>query len=92
MPSPGLKHATRHYLLRFWSSIVEMSGGQPVTGSSAPLEPQATESYLKPPDEFDEFDDHRSVQQSRRGNVEFEPTRDRGMLRHGKSTVIYNFL
>ena len=86
MPSPGLKHATRHYLLRFWSSLVEMSGGQPVTGSSAPLsEPQATESYLRPPDEFDEYDHHQTDTQ-RRGNLEFIG-RDRGMLRHGKLTI-----
>jgi len=54
-----------------------------VTGSSAPLsEPQPTESYLRPPDEFDEFDLHQQLHEHRRS--EHPSSRDRGMLRHGK--------
>ena len=84
MPSPGLKHATRHYLLRIWSSVVEMSGGHPVTGSSAPLsEQQGTETYLRPPDEFEEYDRQPEPRRPQTGGGEFTG-RDRGMLRHGE--------
>ena len=87
MPSPGLKHATRHYLLRIWSFVVEMSGGHPLTSQTSMSEQQGTESYLRPPDEFEEYDRHHtSLQESRRpqtGGGDFTG-RDRGMLRHGE--------
>lgn len=59
MPSSGLKHAARYYLLRFWSGIVEMSGVAPVGSQSGP-----EGSFIRPPDQFDEapYDDsHRAL-------------------------------
>ena len=67
MPSSGVKHATRSYLLRFWHTVVEMSGVSPA--------PQEPESFVRPAEEFDDFDAdyHRRAE-----------TADRGMMRHGK--------
>lgn len=81
MPSPGLKYATRYYLNRFWSTLVEMSGVSP-----APQEPEG--SFVRPPDEFDEYDPPPPTGEWR----ERPGTRDRGMLRHGMyhSFHLYN--
>ena len=76
MPSPGLKHATRYYLNRFWSTLVEMSGVSP-----APQEPEG--SFVRPPDEFDEYDPPPPAEYHHHPG-----TRDRGMLRHGMYNVL----
>lgn len=77
MPSPGLKHATRYYLNRFWSTLVEMSGVSP-----APQEPEG--SFVRPPDEFDEYDQNPPSDYHHHHGMA-DRGRDRGMLRHGKS-------
>ena len=98
MPSPGLKHATRYYLLRLWNSLVEMSGGPSTQQQQQQQQQQQSqqpdgETYVRPPDEFDhEFlDAHLQGQQlphhphHSSASTQQAPTyhsRDRGM-RHG---------
>lgn len=57
MPA-GLKSAARYYVLRFWASVVDMSGVAPVTRTAEERQ-AATDGFIRPPDQFDQdVDDH----------------------------------
>jgi len=57
MPA-GLKNAARYYLLRFWAYIVDMSGVAPI-GRSDRESNAGDNTYIRPPDQFDEVEDYR---------------------------------
>ena len=74
MPSSGVKHATRSYLRRFWHTVVEMSGVSPA--------PQEPESFVRPAEDFDDFDSQPEYHRRPPADA------DRGMMRHGKLVLL----